>query len=199
VISDIALGDIGYVLPYVSKKNDSIEILGYAVIKESKMIDILSIREANGLLFLNARNPIVKETFPHPENKSNNISTNTSLKERKIRTSYSNNKIDISVRLEMNTQIQYEYFVQPITENDKKSLEATITEKIKSDVMSNIYKSQKVYKSDLFDFALYFRAQNSEIFKKIDWKKDYPDANITVDVVVKIINTNLFDPSAKPK
>lgn len=197
IISDIAMREIGYVLPYIGKKNDSIEFLGYAVMKDSKMIDIISLRESNGLLYLLVKKPAVIEAFPHPSNNKNNISAKTTLRKRKIKTSYINNNINISIDLKMDTQIQYLYYVGPLSNKDIELLEQAISNKIKNEITSLIYKTKKDYELDIFGFARYFRAQNPQIYKNMKWSSVYPNANIVVNTSVKILNTNLLDPNAR--
>ncbi|MGE5328775.1 MAG: Ger(x)C family spore germination protein [Deltaproteobacteria bacterium] len=199
ILHNIALSETGYVLPYISKENETISLLGYAVMKDSKMIGIIDIKDSNGLLYLLADKPIITEPISHPGNKNNFISTRTSLKKRHIKTSYINNKLNINIKLDLETQIAYEYYIEPITDEDKKMIEQIIKQKTVNYIISTIIKSQKEYQTDIFNFAKYFRADNPKIFKEINWKQLYPNANINVDVKVKVTNLNFLDPNSKPK
>jgi len=197
IVSDMAFGNIGFVLPYVGKRNDSIVLLGYAVFKEEKMIDILDIQESKGLVYILGVNPLRVEAIHQPSKENNMLSTRTLLKKRKIITSYKNGKVNIEFKAKAEIQIQFLYNVEPLTDDDKKTLEDIITQRIKREIASFVIKSQKEYKSDIFGFAKYFRADNPNIYKKINWKDTYPDANFSVDIKSKVVNINLFDPNAK--
>jgi len=197
ILVDIALGQVGYIIPFISKENNTIVLLGYAVMKDSKLIDIIDIKKSNGLLCILSPKATILQAVPHPGNKNNDISIKTTLKKRRIKISYIDNKINIDIKMDFSTQIQYLHYIEPITDKDIKMLENILADEIKNSITSIIYKSQKEYKSDIFEFASFFRADNPQIFKKINWEKEYPYANLNVEVKVKVVNMNLFDPNAK--
>lgn len=197
VKSDIEFKDIGYLVPYITKKDNSIEYLGFAVMKDSKLIGIVKHEDSNGFLFILSKNPKATIPIPHPGDKTILISIKNSLKQRKIKTEYKNNRINIYIDLKLNSQLQYMYEFKEISEEDIIELEKRISDKIKKDVMFALELSQEQFNYDIFGFARYFKADNPEEYKKTNWEEEYPDINFKVNVKVTITNTNLLDINAK--
>lgn len=192
--SDILLKEVGYAIPYIGVRNDSISVIGYAIMGEnSKLIDVVKLEEADGLNFIISKNPVTQMLFDHPMHPKDKISIKTSLKKRKIRTGYSDDSININIDLNLKSEIQYPYYFVKLNDNDIKELEKAIENKMKKDILRLIKQSQEKFEIDYFDFARYFRAQNPEIYRKISWKKEYPNIKFTVNVKTKIVNTNMLD------
>jgi len=197
IIMDIEFKQIGYLLPYVTKDKNVVKFLGFAVMKNSKLAGIIKVAETNGYLFLLSKQPTMVTTFPHPRNEKNLINTKTSLKNRTIKTTYQDHKINVYIDLKLNTQIQYEYSIQPIGKKDIKKIERIISDKVKKNILSALNRSKDEFQCDVFNFARYFKAQNHEEFKNINWKEEYTLANFHVNVEATLINTNLLDLNAK--
>lgn len=197
MLSDIALGEVGYVLPYVGVDKDQIKYLGLAVMKDSKLVDVINVKDTDGLLYLLSENPRLMEDTPSPKNLENTFSFRTTIKNRKIKTRYIDKKPVIDIYLELNGELQYQYFMEPISDAEINEVENMISEKVKNDIINIIKKSQEDYKCDIFDFAKYFRADNPKIYEEIKWSQEYLDADVNVVVKSKIINKNLSDPNAE--
>jgi spore germination protein KC len=194
--SDIYFGDIGYLLPYVTK-NSVIEYLGLAAMKESKLVGIVNLDDSGGFLFILAEKPVSTMPIPHPSNKQNLLSIKSTLKKRKIKTSYEDNVINIYIDLELDSQLSYPYKVEPISAGDIKKTEDIVCKKIKDEILSAVERSKNEFECDVFGFARYFKSQNIRIYRKINWKEEYLNTNFHVNVKTKITNTNLIDTNAK--
>lgn len=198
--SDIEFKTIGYLLPYITMEEDTVIYLGFAAMKDSKLVGIIKRQESNGFLFVLSKKPITISAIPLPSSEKNLISIRTVLEKRSIKTSYADDKVNIYIDLKLNSQLQYEYDnIEPLSKEDSKKVENIVSNKIKEDVMYAIKRSQKEFKSDVFGFARYFRKDNPKAYKKIDWKEEYTKANIHVNVETTIKNTNLLNPNAKNK
>lgn len=68
-----------------------------------------------------------------------------------------------------------------------------ISDEIKKEVMFALELSKNQFRCDVFGFARYFKADNPEEYKQINWKEKYPDINFNVNVKTIIVNTNLLD------
>jgi spore germination protein KC len=199
MLSSISLGNVGYVLPYVGIQANDIRYLGLAIMKDSKLIHTIDVKDTDGLLYLLADNPMLVETIPGFKDPNNIFSFNTKVKKRKISAEYIDNTPIINVNLELNSQLNYQYYVEPISEREIIQLENLLSKKIKTDIQTIITKSQKEFQCDIFNFIKYFRADCPKASKSIDWEKAYPAAKVNVNVSTKIINLNLDDPNAKIK
>ena len=199
MLSSISMGNVGYVLPYVGIQDNDIQYLGLAVMKDSKLIDIIGINDTDGLIYLLADKPILKESTPGIKNSNNFLSFHSKLKKRKITTDYIDNTPIINVNLDLNLELHYQYYVEPLSKDEIKRIEDTLSKKIKTDIQTIVTKSQKEYKCDIFDFVKYFRADCPNAYSSIDWKEAYPTAKVNIVVSTKILNLNLLDPNAKMK
>jgi spore germination protein KC len=193
VKADIEFKNIGYFVPYITKTSNTIEYLGLAAMKDSKLIGTVKQEDSTGFLFLLLKKPISAITVSHPEDKNILISTKNFLKQRKIKTTYKNNKVHIYIDLKLNTQIQYLYEFKSIRNKDITKLEETVSDKIKKEVIFALELTKNKFKYDVFGFARYFKADHSEEYQRISWKEEYPYINFHVNVKTTITNTNLVD------
>ncbi|MGF7060299.1 Ger(x)C family spore germination protein [Brassicibacter mesophilus] len=197
LLSDIALGEVGYLLPHVGVEQNSVKYLGLAAMKDSRLIDTVNIKDTTGILYILADSPKFTEVMTSTKNPKNKISFLSTIKKRKIKTDYVDGKVVIDLHFDLNSLLQYQYYVEPISDDEIKRLEEMLAEKVKKDIINAIEKSQKKWKCDVFEFARYFRAENPKIYRQIKWLEEYPDAIINVDATVTIVNKNLVDPDAK--
>lgn len=198
--SDINFGSLGYLLPYLTVENNTVKLLGSAVIVDSKLAYIIKQDEIGGFLLLLSKKAGDTRAIPSPNDDKNLLSIKSDLKKRSIRTSYGDNKINIYIDLKLKSEMQYQYHIEPFSNEDKKKIEGIIESIIKENVLSAISRSQNEFKSDVFGFARYFKAENPKVYKTIDWKEEYTKAVFHVSVSTTIIDTGSLDSNAeKPK
>ncbi|MCY6369232.1 Ger(x)C family spore germination protein [Clostridium ganghwense] len=198
MLSDIALGEVGYLLPYVGIEQGQIKYLGLAVMKDSKLIGVIDTMDTDGLLYVMGKNPRLVEVMPSPrKGEKNLVSFRTIINKRKIKTDYIDNKVIINIDLELDAAMQYQYHIEPITDVNRNQLQSMIEQKVKNDIKNIIKRTQEDYKCDVLEFGKYFRADNYKVYQEIKWSEEYPKAEINVDVKVKIINENMAE--YKPK
>ncbi|MBL4938640.1 Ger(x)C family spore germination protein [Clostridium sp. YIM B02515] len=195
--ADIQFGDIGYLLPYITKKEGTIEYIGMAAMKDSKLVGIIDKKESDGFLFILSKKATNIIPFPHPSNEKNLVSIKSKLKKRRVRTSYENNKVNIYLDLKLISQIYYPYKIEMISKNDIKKLEEMVSRKVEHDVLKAIERSKNEFKCDVFAFGRYFKSQNMSTYRKINWKEEYLNAEFHINVTTKIKNTNLLDTKIK--
>ncbi|WFD09194.1 Ger(x)C family spore germination protein [Tepidibacter hydrothermalis] len=199
LLSDIELGEIGYLLPYIGIEEGTIKYLGLAVMKNSKLIGIIDIKKTSGITYILAKEPKIIQIINSSNNEKNKISFRTFVKKRKIKTDYIDGQVTINIDLDLKAQLRYQYYMEPISDEYTKILENKISEKAKNNIEYIIKRAKSEFKCDIFGFARYFRAEHPEIYEKIDWEDAFTKANINVNVNTKIINSSLTDPNAKKK
>ncbi|GMQ63889.1 Ger(x)C family spore germination protein [Vallitalea maricola] len=191
LLSDIAFGSLGYIMPYIGKEFNDIKYLGFAVLKDSKLIDIIDIADTNPLLYILAKNPILVELIPNPIDNKNNYSFRTSIGKRKISTTYKNDTVIINIKLNLEAELRYQYHIKKITNNMIRDLENKISSKVSNEIFNMITKAQKEFQCDIFDFGKKFKSEHYHQFKKINWEDAFLTAKINVTTNTKIINKNL--------
>lgn len=205
ILSDIAMENVGYLLPYIGIEHDSIKYLGLAVMKDSRLTGVIDIKDTEGILYVMAEKPRLTEVITgmedenEEESKKNSYSFKTNVKKRKITTDYQNEKVIVNIDMDVSAVLEYQYYIKKISDEKVKLLENRISEKIKKDIMENITRSQKEFKCDIFMFAKYFRGSHPNIYKELNWTEAYTHADINVNVKTKIINFSLLDPNAEKK
>ena len=185
--------DLGFVVPYLGIKENAVEYLGLAVMKDSKMIGLINKKEIDGFVFLLLKNPNMNETVYRDGDEKNQYSFQAKLKKRKIKTNYKDKKVNVDVDLQINFSIKYQYKIEPLNKNKIKEVESEVSQMIYKEVMYAVNKSQKEYKCDIFKFGKYFKANNPKEYRKINWNEEYPNANIKVNVNTHLTNVNLIN------
>lgn len=199
LLSDISFGKIGYLIPYIGIKNDSIKYLGMAVMKNSEIVDIVKIENTSGILYILSENPSLIEAVPSIRDEKNILSFRTKVKKRDIETDYVNEKVIINVNLDLTAELRYQYYMATVSDEDIKKYQKMISQKIKNDIVSIMERSQKEFECDIFRFAKKFRGEHPKVYEKINWEDEFPQAKINVNVKTKIINTTASDYTVKKK
>ncbi|WP_129600710.1 Ger(x)C family spore germination protein [Anaerophilus nitritogenes] len=199
LLSDIELQQAGYVMPYIGMKKDNISYLGLAVMKDSKLIDIIDEKNTQGMLYLLVKNLSSFEGIEEIENKNNKYSFLISIKKRKIKIDYEKNIPVIYIDLDLDAQLSYQYYREHLHKKNIEKLEKEISKKQKQKIQQIIQKAQKEYKCDIFGFAEYFRAQHIQEYEKMKWREIFPNSKVVIRVNTKIINTNLVNQNVKEK
>lgn len=195
--SDIMHKDVGYLLPYVTKNKNNIKYLGFAAMKDSKLVGIINSEDSTGYLFILSEKPVAQIAISKTSSDKNLVSIKTDLKKRTIKTSYEDKVVNIYINLKLNAQLQYEYNNIPVSDEDIKNLEDRVSKKFEEDIIYATNHSKSEFQSDVFGFSQYFKSQNPQKYREIDWKKEYTKAVFHVNVETTIINKNLSDPNAK--
>lgn len=197
LIANIAFGDIGFVAPYLCVKENKTAILGMGIFNnKSKLIDIISFKKSRSLLYLLSDKAEINMDIIHKEKKDNEeniMQFKVILKKCKVNTEYANEKVYINIHLKFEADLLYQYYNLQIHSEDYKLYEKKMEDKIKNDFTDLIEISQNKYKCDIFNFAKYFKAQNINQYRELDWSNEYPNSKINVQVDVKYLENNNID------
>lgn len=199
LLSNIAMGEIGYVLPYIGIDEGAVRYLGLAVMKDSKLIEIIDVKDTKGILYILTHQFQSTQAIPSPKENGNLYSVKKTLEKRRIKTDYADGRPIIRIQLDLKAELQYQYHMEPISYEEIKKLEQEISQQVKKDILEIIERTQKEFECDIFRFGMYFRADHPDIYKQIKWKEEYPKADIRVIVKTKIANQHLSDPNAEKK
>lgn len=197
LLSVIAFGSEGYLIPYIGNELNDIKYLGLAVFKNSKLIDIIDIKDTKAILYVVANNSKIIELIPNPINDKNKYSFRVTIDKRKIKTDYKNDTAIINISLNLDAELRYQYYIDPINDDMIKQFENDISKKVTEDIFDIIKRAQKEFTCDIFSFGEIFKSQHLKQYKKINWEDAFQTAIINVDVKTTVVNQNLK--SAKVK
>lgn len=198
-VSDIRTDGIGTLIPCIDLENQKIKYVGLAVMKDSKLIDILSSQNTTGILLVDAPKVPMTITIIDPKDSSNTLAFKLTKVKRKIKTYYENNEVTIDLPLDVSASMTHQYRIVPKDEKAIEEIEEALSKSLKNSVDEAIRKSQNDYKVDVFDFIKYFKAQHHLKYRSINWSEAYPKAKINVMVNVNITNKNGMDYENKQK
>lgn len=198
-VSDSRIDGLGTLIPCIDIVDAKLKYVGLAVIKDSKLIDTLSLWDTTGILLVNA--PKVPLTIPltDPEDVSNTAGFKLTNTKKKVKTSYDNDEVAIDLSLDVKAAMTHQYKLVPKDEEDIKKLEEALNKNLKALVEEAVKKSQNDYQIDIFEFIKYFKAQHPMKYRNISWREVYPKANINVKVKTHIIDKNGMDYENKNK
>jgi spore germination protein KC len=191
ILSTIAFGTEGYLLPYVGVESNDIKYLGLCVMKDSKFIDVISIEDTKPILYLLAKNPKLREVITNPIDSNNKYNFRIKIGNRDITTHYKNDNVIIDINLELEAELSYQYYIKKLDDKMIHALENEISIKIKDSILNIIKKAQKDYTCDIFSFGEIFKSQHVDQYNKINWEDAFLSAVINVNTTTKIINQNL--------
>ncbi|SEB15077.1 germination protein, Ger(x)C family [Thalassobacillus cyri] len=188
-----------FVLPHLSmdEKSGVIEFRGLGLIQERSYKDEIPLEHATLLLlmmdYLGDTAQITKKVSDKEEFRiMNYITTEVKGKKRKlnINTSGGEVKVDLTLDLRMNI-VEYPHDKLEKKEEVKK-LEKKLSELLTKDAEGIIAKLKEA-ESDVFGIGRRLEAYHYKTWKKIDWKKEYPNIEITPKVKVTIENHGIIN------
>ncbi|GAA0786343.1 Ger(x)C family spore germination protein [Hathewaya limosa] len=200
VLTNLSLTTIGSLLPYIKIIDGSVNFIGYGIFnEEGRMVGTILGKDNIGLLYLLGKDPSIRTVMPRPGNPENQISYEVGIKKRKIKTRYENGTPIIDIDLKLVSSIKYQYYREELDVKMLDRIRQHMELDAKYEIEKVLKKSQEEYRIDFLNFGKYFKGQNYNIYKNIDWKKEYPKAKINVNVKMKINDINLKDPNSKVK
>lgn len=189
VLSNIDMGKVGYLLPYVGIVEGEIQIIGMAVMCDNKLVGSLDLEEAYTANYLEIDRAKMHEVISYNDTL---FAYETEVKNKSINFEYKDEQLNINIDLKLEGTLDYQYNKKYLTKEDFDKMEKIINAQIEDKLNKLFDKSQKVYKSDIFKLAKNFRAQEYQLYKVFDWKELYLNANINVTADVSIIDLNLI-------
>ncbi|MCT4596811.1 MAG: Ger(x)C family spore germination protein [Vallitalea sp.] len=197
LLSVIAFGSEGYLIPYIGNELNDIKYLGLCVFKDSKLVDIINIEDTKAILYVVGNNTKFIELIPNPINNKNKYSFRVTIDKRKIKTDYENDTPIINISLNLDAELRYQYYIDPITDDMIKQFEDDISKKVTDEIFNMIKRAQKDFTCDIFSFGEIFKSQHLNQYNKINWEDAFQTAIVNIDVKTTVVNQNLK--SAKEK
>jgi len=196
IIENLSDDYTGILIPCIGLQEKQVSLEGYEVVNGNKTIGHIPIEKARGIIILKADKAKTSFIVPYKDIK---FSVETTLSKRKIKASYKDGKIGFDVKLAFRSRIMYGDKKTPyeLQDEDLKRITKELEKIIKKEVMFAINQAQKVYKTDYFQMDDAFRIKYPAEFEKMDWQKEFPKADINVDVKADLRIIQMMDYSTK--
>ena len=156
--------------------------------KNLKLVGYLNKEEANNQMWITEKLSHQYITLSIPQ-ENGKISVEVKNLKRNIRTTFQGNKVKVYLTLTGNGEVKQNNTPFDLTQSNKVNIvEKEVEEQLEQSIRELIKKVQKKYKTDIFGFGdTMFRRHPSE-WKKIkdDWKKEFTEADVKVDVNIAI-------------
>ncbi|WP_169713785.1 Ger(x)C family spore germination protein [Paludifilum halophilum] len=192
VFSGLANPGKNPVLNYVDPKNRTVRWAGLGVMAKDRVVGVLTRREAT--TFLQIRSKELGEPLgaPCPEGEGRLVFEPKELT-RKIRIYSRNHRPEIRVTVQVKGGIiektchELDLSKQETMDRVTQAVQATYQRRARHLVK----KVQKELKADGFNFGNHVRAYHPDLWKRIDWDKEFPRMKIHVSYDVDILRTGL--------
>jgi spore germination protein KC len=182
----------GFLIPCIGLQNKENSLIGYSVVKGTKVTDFIPVEESEGAILLKTDKPIFHYVVPYKDNK---FTIMVSLKKRDIKPSYENGKISFDIKCSFDAKLMYGDKKTPYNFDDATNAKVTdtLTEMLKKQLTEAAEQAQKEYKCDYLQLYDEFRIKYPEKFEKMDWEEEFEKATVNIDVKVKLRGTWMMD------
>ncbi|MGB8955070.1 MAG: Ger(x)C family spore germination C-terminal domain-containing protein, partial [Tumebacillaceae bacterium] len=185
-------------LPYLRLGKEDVILDGLAVFDDDKMVGRVNAEEARLLAYLMGRMSVGELDAELPEPTSHAEHARVLLMylklKHKIDVSQVGNRPKFQIHLEVKGAVS-EYTGAADLENPDsiKKLEKQLEAKLQKDATAVLHKLQKEFHSDPMGFGEMYRAHGYvEELTKTKWRKYYQQADIGVDVKIRIMQTGMI-------
>ncbi|MCF6136727.1 Ger(x)C family spore germination protein [Pseudalkalibacillus berkeleyi] len=189
------------VIPYLqlNEENEEVKIRGLALFQDDKMTGTLNSKESTLLLILmNKTNKVTRLVRKIHEDKEhdleNFVTVNVGKSKSKMKV-ITDKTGSVEVSFDINLKISVvEYPSDNLTSSKEiKMLETRLSKTLEKD-MNKMIKKMQAANSDVVGVGRELIAYHPETWKKLDWRKEYPNIPIRVNNVnVKITNTGIIN------
>lgn len=165
---------------------------GLAVIRGNYMVGSLSREESGPVL------GIVEDKAGYPvrvkcPDERGMITFGPKVVDPSVTVSHQGKNIKIRVKVEVwggvveNTCSKLDLSQEKVIDKVEKMLERAYEKQFQK----TLHRVQKVYRTDVFQFGSYIHAYHPHLWKRIDWERDFPKADVKADYQVTIKTLNL--------
>lgn len=179
-------------LNYVEVNDDDIRWEGVAVFRGVRMVGVLPGQDTWQMLRIRERKSGGNITFPYQGNPSQLITLNTEFVKSRNEISYVDGHVVSKTRITLEGNLLEKTFGSNLfKEEEIAKMEQDAAKYLEKEAKAVIAKLQNQYHSDILGLGSKIRSFEPNIWKKLDWKQDYPKAEILVSYDMKIRNMGM--------
>lgn len=188
LLEALAVKKIGFLIPEIDIKDSDLTFTGYSVFKDTKKIGFIPAETRMGtVLFLKPKARFSYEI----KTDSGKYTIETVLKDKKIKTHYENNQLNIKVNMSFTAELSYAEKKRTISNSEINELHKILEQMLKRGILQALETSQKAYGIDYLGIYRYFKASYGNYFNTINWEEIYCSANMDAEAEVTISASEL--------
>ncbi|GAB7387074.1 Ger(x)C family spore germination protein [Bacillaceae bacterium] len=180
------------ILHYVQVEDNDVKLNGIAAFKGDRMVGFLNDEEMSNWLRIAERMNGGDITFPFGKQKTNHVTFHPRFNHAEYHLSEKNGKIaaDIFIEIEGNI-VETSSPTHFNRQSAIRRLEKELEHALEKESRTLIRKVQKELRSDILGLELKLRAFHYDVWRRIDWEKAFPEADIDVSFDVKLRRTGM--------
>jgi len=192
LIENLSSEYTGILISCIGIQDEEIALVGYSVVSGTKVIGFIPVAGSNGLVFLKAVEPKFSYIVPY---KDINYTFGVSLTRKTTKTYYEDEEIRFDVKCEFKAGLKYGDKKVPYNFDDaaEAAVAKILTRTIKKELLDTINQAQKEFKCDYLQLDDEFRINFPVEFEEIDWQKEFPKADINIDVTFEVSTEWMMD------
>jgi spore germination protein KC len=170
-----------YLMSTVAVQNSQIALVGYAVFDGGKQVGYIPYEQARGIIYLADIESTPKFDYLLPI-KDVNISASAALVKREIKAYYDNGRILFALNLSFDTIILHPSSKIPVTKKMVEEAKEKQKELLMQDILMTLGFSRNYFGLDYLSFSEAFRIAYPDEFEGMDWKKEFKNAEFSVNI-----------------
>lgn len=179
-------------LNYVEVNKDDIKWSGVALFRSDRMVGKLNERETWRVMRIREKKDGGNIVFQYGDNPGHLATINTEFVSSKIKVSFQGDKAIVRIVVKIESNLLEKTFDADLTDAQTiKQMEDDAARYLEDNTAKLIGKLQHEYKSDAFGIGSHIKSRHPAMWKKMNWEKQYPEADIRVSYSVRLRNTGM--------
>ena len=196
VLEIIACPCKGYLIPRIglTEREHDIEVNGFCVMDGGICQGVIPMEEAEFIVYIRGNIPPFRYTMPYDKSSH---TVELRLKRNPLKVDYADGQIKFDLSFACKADLLYMEDHPTISDDIMEDVEKRLGQRLEEEFSKVIRMSQEVYRLDYLKFHEAFRIRYPDEFEQMDWKEEYPNAQIKVDVEVNLTGSNIdYEPES---
>lgn len=179
-------------LNYVEVNGDDIKWSGVALFRGDRMVGKLSERETWRTMRIREKRDGGNIVFPYQGNPKQLVTINTEFVNSKQKITFNGDQVNVRIYVSIESNLLEKTFATDLFNPQTiKQLEKDAVDYLEKHTADLVHKLQHQLKTDALGIGGQIKAHHNTQWKKMDWDKQYPEADIRVFYDVKLRNSGM--------
>lgn len=177
----------GYLIPGIALRDNEITFIGYYAMDGNACKGFIPVNEAFGIVQFHRNTPEFHYDIKY---KDRPVALNIVLKKKRTNVSYAGGQVHIGIHFDCTASVAYTDGTMEVADDDRKKIGEVLEDSLTSRIMHTVDTSKRL-QCDYLDMHEEFRIRYPDIYIGMDWEKEYPNADISVTVSVRMKEGNI--------